>query len=605
MLTPQQKAQRQQKVEELCAAAIRALTGEPALHYRGRRLYCGTRPLPVAAPHLRTDPDGDDFGACRAVTDGMALRLQHSDAELHRRLCPAEPVERLIFELLEQLRVETLVPAQMPGMAHNLRHRFEEWSRAFYRSGLTESALGILLYTVAQICWSRLTGQAVLADTEDLIEATRAAIVPVLGAALAGMRRQRNDQAAFAPHALAIARSVGAMIRSANAEQDGAESGERSDAEARHAFSLLLDFDREEGDGIAAATTGDSKVFAASGDGYRVFTTRYDREVQASALVRKALLQEYRERIDRRVAGQGINIARLARMLAAILTVPQRDGWRFGEEEGYVDGRRLAQLISSPAERRLFRIERYRPKANCLVTLLVDCSGSMKEYIEPVTVMVDILVRALELAGVTTEILGFTTGAWNGGRAQREWLARGRPKYPGRLNEVCHMVFKEAGRSWRRARTDIAALLKVDLFREGIDGEAVEWACNRMLGHSADRRILIVISDGCPMDSATTLANDAYYLDNHLKAVVARHELQRDVEILGLGVGLDLSPFYRRRLATDLSRALDNELFFELVRLIGHERASKAAPADLSRGAKGRGSAHPLSLRERAKASRY
>src|SRR5690606_3373391 len=147
-------------------------------------------------------------------------------------------------------------------------------------------------------------------------------------------------------------------------------------------------------------------------------------------------------------------------LFMAVLAVPRRDGWEFGQEQGYIDGRRLAQLISSPSERRLFRLEQHKPDADCVVSVLIDCSGSMKEHIESVAIMVDILARALEQAGARTEILGFTTGAWNGGRARQDWLAQGRPKHPGRLNETLHMVFKDAARSWRRARPDIAALLK-------------------------------------------------------------------------------------------------------------------------------------------------
>ncbi|SIR40053.1 cobaltochelatase CobT [Aromatoleum tolulyticum] len=571
----QQKARRQQKVEELCAATLRALTGRPALHYRGRRLYAGERLVTQHAPHLRVDPGEDGFTDCRAAADGAALRLLYSDAGLHARLCPADPVERLVFELLEQLRVETLAPADMPGMARNLHDRFHSWSRAFYRSGLTEGSVGILLYTVAQMCWSRLTARPVLEDTEDYIESTRMGLVSALGSALSGIRRHRHEQHAFARHALAIARVVGERVRAERAAQDD-ESAKKDDkhVDAQAGFALLLDFDdvADGSDGIAAATTGVSKAFAdadLAALAYRVYTTRFDTEVVAATLVRRALLREYRERLDRRVAEQGVNLSRLARQLAAVLARPAPDGWRFGEEEGHIDGRRLAQLISSPAERRVFRQERYVPQADCAASFLVDCSGSMKTHIEPVAVLLDVLMRALETIGVATELLGFTTGAWNGGRAYRDWMSRGRPPHPGRLNEVCHMVFKDADRPWRRARSDIAALLKADLFREGIDGEAVDWACNRLLARSEARRILIVVSDGCPSDGATGLANDPFYLDNHLKEVVARREREGAVEILGLGVGLDLSPFYRRSLATDMTQGLENTLFTEIVQLIG------------------------------------
>lgn len=565
----QQQARRQQQVEELCAATLRALTGDAALHYRGRRLYQGEARLPMRAPHLRVDPERDDFADCRAAADGMALRLLHSDSGVHRALNPDDQVEGLVFELLEQLRVETRVPDDMPGMAANLRRRFQHWSRDFVDSGLTEGTLGMLVYTVAQICWSRLMSQQLPEEIEDHIEIMRGSLVDELGEALLGIRQHRHDQRAYARHALVIARVVGERVR--DARLAAGDNGEADEEAPRGGFALLLDLDQDDGDddGIDAATTGKSKVFEDADQAYRVFTTRFDSEVAPGSLVRKALLREYRERLDERLAKQGINRPRLARLLASVLTEPKQDDWLFGEEEGSLDGRRLSQLVSSPTERRLFRRERYKPKADCVVSFLIDCSGSMKRQIEPVAMVVETLIRALEMIGASTELLGFTTGAWNGGRPYREWMSSGRPRGPGRLNEVCHMVFKSADRNWRRARTDIAALLKPDLFREGIDGEAVDWACDRLLARTEARRILIVISDGCPADSATGLANDAFYLDNHLKDVVARRTRQGDVDILGLGVGLDLSPFYRRCLATDLSQELDNALFFDIVQLIG------------------------------------
>jgi cobaltochelatase CobT len=264
-------------------------------------------------------------------------------------------------------------------------------------------------------------------------------------------------------------------------------------------------------------------------------------------------------------------------MLQASITVPRRDGWSFGEEEGRIDGRRLAQVVASPNERRVFRRERERPHADCAVSFLIDCSGSMKASIAPVAVMIDVLVRALGMAGVTTEVLGFTTGAWNGGRAKLDWLAKGRPKHPGRLNEACNMIFKEGDASWRAARSDIAALFKADLFREGIDGEAVEWACSRLVARDEARRILVVISDGSPMDSATAQANDPDYLDRHLREVVGKHEASRAVEVLGLGVGLDLSTYYRHHFAVDLDVPPDMTLFAKLAAWLGARRRSGAA----------------------------
>ncbi|WP_250452997.1 cobalt chelatase [Caballeronia sp. ATUFL_M2_KS44] len=565
--------------DALCAAAVRALTGDEALHYRGGRLYRHLRPVPLHAPHLRGERrEDEDFDSTRGAADASALRIAHSDPALHQSLAPQEPVERMLFDMLEQLRCETRVPAGMEGVRHNVRHRFDTWSLACYRSGLLDSDIGLLIYTVAQMVASRLSGRAVLEQTEGLIEATRAALAPSLGHALAGLRRECADQRAYAVHALDIAARIGGMVRdvrSAFVETHASSDDDDEDA-ARTMLGTWFDIDDEEGEAerLALAVSAESSARKASGEDYRIFTARHDTTIRPATRIRAALLREYRERLDGLIAARHINVPRLARMLQASIAVPQRDGWSFGEEEGRIDGRRLAQVVASPSERRLFRRERERPTANCAVSFLIDCSGSMKASIETVAMMVDVFVRALGMAGVVTEVLGFTTGAWNGGRAKLEWLAKGRPKYPGRLNEACHMIYKEGDAGWRAARGDIASLFKADLFREGIDGEAVDWACARLIARNEARRILVVISDGSPMDSATAQANDPNYLDQHLREVVAKHEAAGTVEVLGLGVGLDLSPFYRHHFAVDLSVPPDMTLFARLAGWLGARRRS-------------------------------
>ena len=564
----QQLARRQQRVEELCAGAIRALSGQADLHFRGRRLHRGRQRLPLFAPHLHPAIESDDFGSFRGAADGLALRLSLSDAALHTSLCPADPVERLVFELLEQMRVESLAPQALAGVAHNLRHRFEQWSLAFHRSRLTDSARGILLYTVAQVCRARVTGEPVLEETEDLMEATRAALAPAMGSDLAGLRRQRHDQAAYAVHALGIAQLVGEMLRSADAEESERHHAADAEDSERAAFSLVMELEARVEEGVAAAVSGHSRVFEAAQQQYRVYRGAYDVEVPATALARTELLQEHRVQLDRLVAASGLNGARLARELKAILAEPALDGWDSAMEEGRIDGRRLAQLIASPTERRLFRSEHIEPQADCVLAFLVDCSGSMKQHIEPLATLLDVFARALEQAGVASEVLGFSTGAWNGGRARRDWLRAGQPPWPGRLNERSHRVFKDADTRWRRARLGMAALLKTDLFREGIDGEAVDWAVGRLEARPEARKLLVVVSDGCPMDGATNLANDAFYLDNHLKQVLQRHERAGQIEICALGVGLDLSPFYSRCQALDLGAPLSHALLRDILQLL-------------------------------------
>lgn len=562
----------QQQVEERCVAAIRALTGEADLHFRGRRLHRGTTRLPHYAPHLHPTLEHDDFGSFRGAADGLALRLRHSDPALHAALQPAGPqqaAERVVFDLLEQFRCESLADAAHAGVRHNLRHRHEAWSADFHASGLTETARGLLLYTLAQVTRARITGEPVVEATEDLMEATRFALAPRIGVPLAGLRRTRHDQAAFARHALAIAEVAGELLREAGAE-DAAAGRDRADEEPdrRLGFQLLLEPEADAADSIAAVTVGRSRVLSDAEGGYRVYTRAYDREVDAATLLRAPVLAAHRERLDRRVAAQGANLPRLARALQALLAEPAEDGWDGAREEGRIDGRRLAQLVASPTERRLFREERRVPRADAALTLLVDCSGSMKAHAESIAMLAEVLLRAAEQAGVATELLGFTTGGWNGGRAARDWQRGGRPAHPGRLNEVVHLVFKPAERPWRHARRGVAALLEPTLFREGVDGEAVAWACSRLRAQDVRRRLLLVLSDGCPMDTATALANDAHYLDQHLREVVDEEQRRGGVTIHGVGVGLDLSPYYDRCGAIDLQAPPGNALFGDLLDLL-------------------------------------
>lgn len=566
----QVQARHQQRVEELCAATIRALSGEADLHFRGRRLHRGRTALPLYAPHLHPDADKDDFITFRGAADALALRLSMSDAELHRRLAPADPVQRLVFDLLEQIRVESLPDPAMPGVARNLAHSFEQWSLAFVHTGLVDSARGILLYCVTQMCRARVHAAPVPHAIEDLLETTRGALAPTIGKDAAGLRLQRFDQAAYAAHALAIARLVAEMIASTDDEGDaGARPNDEGEDIERAAFSLVMQVGKDMPEGMASVVSGRSRILEGNANGYRVFTKAYDREVKAEALARSAELLENRVQLDQRIADQRINLPRLARALKALLARPRRDGWDSAQEEGQIDGRRLAQLISSPTERRLFKTEHREPLADCIVSILIDCSGSMREHMEPVAVLADILVRALEMAGVHSEVLGFTTGAWNGGRAQRDWARAGRPTHPGRLGELCHIVFKEVRTPWRHGRAGMGALLKADLFRESVDGEALDWACARLADREESRKLLIVISDGCPMDGATDLANDRFYLDNHLKQVVQRHEQRAEVEVCALGVGLDLSPYYSHCQALDLSVPPGNQVFGEIISMIG------------------------------------
>ena len=563
---PNQK--QQQQAEELCGASIRALTGLPDLRHRGRSLFLSGKRVNTGAPHSQVSPLDQNFRSHRGIADGIALRLQFSNQQLHQSLAPESALQRLIFDLLEQLRVESLVEDQYRGIKSNLHYRFHQWSLEFYNNGHAETQLGLLIYTVAQISWSRLTGNPTFEETDELIEMTRSIISPVIGSELVGLRKNRSDQKEYARHALSIAQIVDDSLTS-EMDRDNRETATAENEKALSRIALEMDFSDEADDSnIAAVVTGSSKVLNEVHQGYQIFTTRYDQEIVAASQVRKAELEEFRDSLDHQIHNQGINVPRLARQISELLATPRRDGWLFGEEEGVIDGRRLTQVVASPAERRLFRKEQYHFRNDCLVSFLIDCSGSMKAHIDYIAMLVDIFSRALDQAEINNEILGFTTANWNGGQAYKDWQAQGKPKNPGRLNERCHLIYKNADTSWRRSRRDIAAMLKTPYFREGLDGEAVQWACGRMRKHGEARKILMVISDGSPMDSATNLTNDEFYLDNHLKQVVEATDGKTGVEIYGIGVGLSLTPYYNHSLSIDLTESLSNTVFRQILHMI-------------------------------------
>ncbi|RDE19427.1 cobalamin biosynthesis protein CobT [Motiliproteus coralliicola] len=570
------KEKRQQRLEELCAATIRALTGNPRLRYRGHRLEQDGRRVRIRAPHLYTDVTEDDFDSFRGAADGLALRLIHSDAELHASLMPEKPLEQTLFEILEQLRAEAQVSDDHPGIRRNLKHRFVHWCLQYHQSGMTENQVGLMLFTVIQSAWSRLTGYPTLEETEGLIEPQRAVLAPHIGTDLLGLRRQRHDQAAFAQHALGIGRELSSIIEAGQPSGDDDDERDSSDIAENTNFSLILEEDDDNLDGLdnhnAVSRTQTERELSEALSQYKVFSREFDRELSADKIVRLDQRRTLREQLDKRIKRQGINVPRLSRQIARALAAPRLDGWRFGEEEGRLDARRLSRLVTSPAERRVFRQEQRLPHTDAQVCFLIDNSGSMKEHIESICMLVDVLSRAFEQCGARSEVLGFTTGSWNGGKPFKQWRGRGCPANPGRLSEVSHIVYKDAELSWRRARANIAALLKPTLFREGIDGEALQWAAGRLQSSSANRKILIVISDGCPMDSMTAQHNPPDYLDHHLQQVAGSIELGGQIELMALGVGLDLSRYYRRSLAMDLSQSMDNALFYEVVDLLASRR---------------------------------
>lgn len=557
---------RKRQIERHCAATIRALSGHPGAEYRRELLFEDGRGVDLYSPHLAADVVNHSLERCRGIADAMALRLVHTDFELHRSLQPKDEIGRMVFDILEQMRAESLAPRDMKGLQHNLDRAFHEWCRESRRSGLTENELGLLIYSVIQVVRARLISEQQEEEVECLIESTRFKLAPLIGDQLAQLRAKRFDQQAYAELALTIANAVSEMARAAAGDDLDHEV-----SKARH--RLLMPRQHESDDRYVeggAAGAGQTLGAEDEGDPYPVFCRDYDREVEGRSLYRLAQRTRLRQQLDKLVAAQAVSAPRLAQRLKNLFAVFERSGWNFGEEEGYLDGRRLSQLAANSSYTRVFKQQRYSPWCDTVVTFLLDNSGSMKrQRFEAVAVMVDIYSRALELAGIRSEILGFTTGGWTGGESIKAWRAAGMPSYPGRLNDRMHIVYKDADTSWRRARYGIASLLNTNHFREGLDGEALEWAAQRLRLMNASRKCLVVISDGAPMDSATAHYNDEYFLERHLKQVVRKLERDPSIELTAIGIALDMGEFFSRSVALDLTGTLGNRVFRALEDLYG------------------------------------
>lgn len=578
MAKPKAQTQQAQYLQDRVVATARALSARPQLHSRGQWFYDGDLALPLYAAHLSPDrvlAGEENVLWLRARADAIAQRLCFGDENLHQIHCPEQPIERMIFELLEQLRCESL--AALSGVRHNLHWGFCDWSRHFSQSQSAQSIIGLLLLTLSQIVYSRLNACSIDEKIADLIESTRAGIAPVLGASFAALRRCRADQAAFIPHALNIAKVVSQSI---DEEQRRQGQNPTTRQFSRHDFKLPLNFTPPQTDAFATIKT--SLNTALNSADYSVWTRQYDGEKAARQLVRDALLREYRSRLDQAISDSKIQLSRLVRVFRSLIVQPQSSGWDFDQSSGYLDSRRLTQLVTKPSDHRIFKTLARSPMADCQVTLLLDCSGSMKNCVDAVAPFADIFARLFEMTGADSEVLGFTTQAWHGGRSAKDWVKQGRPENPGRLNETLHLLFKSSEQSYRRARQQLAALYKLDLFREGIDGEAIEWAIARLYLRPAKRRLLFVLSDGCPMDRATELANGGtQLLEKHLRQVIASHD-GAGIEIYGLGLGLDLSLFYRHRLAFEPEALLSQQSFLAIAEMLDkrqHCRNVRQTPA--------------------------
>ena len=532
------------------------------------------------------DLPAQEVAEARGAADAMALRLRHHDAAAHRAARPPEAVAGAAFDAVETARIEALGARGLAGVGDNLaaaldlKLRTDPITRAQARDEVPIStALGLLVR-------ERLTGRPVPVVAEEGVAFLRDWIEDKAGGDLDALALTLDDQAAFGKLAQTMLEHLELTEGDAepdasdedgeddsegqdDADQDGEQDdggqsdsdaveqrGEPSDApgedgEGEEGEADLDDMDGEEGDmgdeGMQPVAPQRRNWDHMPDTGYDVWTTRHDEIVPAEELAEPEELARLRGHLDQQLASLQGAVTRLANRLQRRLMAQQARSWDFDQEEGLLDAARLARVVVSPGQSLSYKVERDTQFRDTVVTLLIDNSGSMRgRPIGIAAVSADILARTLERCGVKTEILGFTTRAWKGGMAREDWLAAGRPALPGRLNDLRHIIYKRADDPWRRARTNLGLMMREGLLKENIDGEALLWAHSRLVARSEERRILMVISDGAPVDDSTLSVNHGAYLEQHLRRVIDWIETRSPVQLVAIGIGHDVTRYYRR-----------------------------------------------------------
>lgn len=538
------------------SAALRAVSGDAGAELRGLRLKHGHRPSPVNSPYLSlVTEDGE---ATRAVADALAMILRHNDPALHVQLRPEGAIERVVFDTLEQLRCQSLAP-DLPGIRSNLAAVGELWCARARAEGVAESGVGLLVYTLTHMVRARLRLGSTDETVDSIIEGPRARLARLVGHALKRLQHATEDQARYAEASSEIARLVAEMAGDASESGDAAENLARYRMLVPPTWTETDDaaLDRRVVAGSLGMASADLEALDSLG-GYRVFTRAHDTVVRGDALYLPSILRRTRTELDDSVRAQAVSAQRLARRLRSIFATQEPTGWEFAQPEGVIDARRLAQLASSIDPTTLFRRPQDELTNNTAIAILMDNSGSMKSHrFEMLATLADTLSRALDLAGVTNEILGHTTASWSGGRALADWRAEGEPSGAGRVADLAHIIYKDADTPWRRARRSLAAMANPRHFRESVDGEAVIWAHKRLLGRPERRKILVVVSDGAPAESGTAIATGSdSYLGRHFAEVVSFIEQKSPVEIAAFSTGGSVDSVFANSVTVDFDSTL-------------------------------------------------
>ncbi|MEW6450240.1 MAG: cobaltochelatase subunit CobT [Pseudomonadota bacterium] len=539
----------------------------------------------------------------RGHADAIGLKIACHDPAVHRRLMPGGQQARAVFDAVEQARVEAIGSKRMQGVARNLAAMLDDKFHRGKFDEITDRADAPIEEAVALMVRERLTGEAPPPAAKKLVDLWRPFIEDRAGKGLDKLGKVLEDQRKFgdAVHDLLESLDMGEDRSSSDEEEEGeegdqdkkqdqdGEQGEAADSEDMDKMSM------EEAEASAdAAETSDEAVDAPAADladdsemgesetaaepwrprgrqneprgpEYKPFTQRFDEMVPAEDLCEPEELDRLRGYLDKQLSHlQGV-VARLANRLQRRLMAQQNRAWEFDLEEGMLDPSRLTRIIMDPMHPLSFKHEKETNFRDTVVTLLLDNSGSMRG--RPITVAAtcaDILARTLERCGVKVEILGFTTRAWKGGQSRESWLAAGKPPNPGRLNDLRHIIYKSADAPWRRARKNLGLMMREGLLKENIDGEALDWAHKRLLARPEQRKILMMISDGAPVDDSTLSVNPGNYLERHLRWIIEEIETRSPVELIAIGIGHDVTRYYRRAVtivdAEELGGAMTEKL---------------------------------------------
>jgi cobaltochelatase CobT len=585
---------------------VRAIAGNDEVEVTFANERPGMTAERIRLPELSKRPTAHELAVTRGLGDSMALRLACHDEKVHTTMAPQGSDARAVFDAVEQARVESIGALRMEGMAANLRSMTDEkYSKANF-NGIERQEDAPIGEAVAMMVREKLTGQKPPASAGKVLDLWRPFIEDKAGAELDNLSNVINDQQAFSKvirnmlSAMEMAEEYGdddsEPETDEDSDQDDQPSGDEQDQDevdedagsdaAPVEDSEVADEQMEDGETEGAEISDDDMMEEGEDDSetpgetrrpntpfadfnekvdYRVFTEEFDEIITAEELCDATELERLRAFLDKQLAHLQGAVGRLANRLQRRLMAQQNRSWDFDLEEGYLDPARLTRMIIDPMQALSFKMERDTQFRDTVVTLLIDNSGSMRG--RPITVAAtcaDILARTLERCGVKVEILGFTTKAWKGGQARESWLAGGKPQTPGRLNDLRHIIYKSADAPWRRARSNLGLMMREGLLKENIDGEALMWAHNRLIARREQRKILMMISDGAPVDDSTLSVNPGNYLERHLRAVIEQIETRSPVELLAIGIGHDVTRYYRRAVtivdADELAGAMTEQL---------------------------------------------